>query len=96
MITKYFTKVVVKFNPLNKDGKVARVFLSNIPPSLKGVCAIDNQVLTNSAKVDPIIKVTFKDKKTIEADPRKLSVQEVFNLFDRHSRQLVLKDSIQS
>lgn len=37
-----------------------------------------------------------EDKKTIEADPRKLSVQEVFNLFDRHSRQLVLKDSIQS
>lgn len=94
MITKYFTKVTLKFNPLNKDGKVARVFLAAIPPSMKGACQIDNQVLTNDAKTDPIIKVTFKDKKVIEADPRAYKVQEIFNLLDRHSRLLAVKESI--
>ncbi|GMM35149.1 mitochondrial 54S ribosomal protein YmL44 [Saccharomycopsis crataegensis] len=96
MITKYFSKVVIKFNPMGKDGKVARVFLSSIPPSMKGSCSIDSQVLLSSSKVEPTIKVTFKDKKTIEADPRNLNVQELGNLFDRHSRQLGLKDSLQA
>lgn len=59
MITKYFTKVVVKFNPLDKGGKNGRLFLSQIPPALKGACSIDHELLNATSKNAPIIKVTF-------------------------------------
>ncbi|CAM9019665.1 hypothetical protein WICANDRAFT_32533 [Wickerhamomyces anomalus NRRL Y-366-8] len=95
MITKYFTKVVVKFNPLDKGGKNGRLFLSQIPPALKGACSIDHELLNATSKNAPIIKVTFKDKKSLETDPTKGSINEIASFFDRHSRQLQFKESIE-
>lgn len=96
MITKYFTKVTVKFDPFAPSARPARLFLARIPPSLKGQCQINHQVLTQSspASEKPIIEVTYKDKHILKADPAKMTYTELQQHFDAHSRKLVLKDSI--
>lgn len=96
MITKYFSKVVVKFNPVGKENKVARVFLSSIPPKMRGACKITNQLIYGESAVKPVIQVTFKDKHFIEADPTKLNILELSNLLDGHSRKLAMKESTES
>ncbi|ODV93266.1 hypothetical protein PACTADRAFT_51880 [Pachysolen tannophilus NRRL Y-2460] len=96
MITKYFTKVVVKFNPFGKEGKSSRLFLAAIPPALRGQCQIDYEVLTKTSKNKPIIKVSYKDKKTLEADPVHSNFEELAAYFDRHSRKLKLDEAIKS
>lgn len=96
MITKYFTKVTVKFDPFSPAARPARLFLSRIPPSLKGQCQINHKILTSSspASEQPIIEVTYKDKHIMKADPRDMTYTELQQHFDGHSRKLVLKDSI--
>lgn len=96
MITKYFTKVSVKFNPFGPSARPARLLLSTIPLSMRGTCKIDFKVLTanSPAKDKPIIEVTFKDKAVMKADPETMNFQEVSDLFDAHSRKLALKDAI--
>ncbi|KAH3686042.1 hypothetical protein WICPIJ_002982 [Wickerhamomyces pijperi] len=101
MITKYFTKVVIRFNPLAAEGKPARLFLSAIPPSLKGACVIDSKVLKANDTTEPVLKfntnkLTTEDKKTLEIDPSKNNFGELAAFFDRHSRQLQVKDSIEA
>ncbi|CEP23843.1 54S ribosomal protein L44, mitochondrial AltName: Full=YmL44 [Cyberlindnera jadinii] len=95
MITKYFTKVVIRFNPLGKEGKASRLFLSSIPPSLRGACVIDHKVITDN-KTKPMLSVTFKDKQTLDADPSTMTFGEISAIMDRHSRALQIKDSIQA
>lgn len=94
MITKYFTKVSVKFNPFTPGAKPARLFLSRIPTSLKPQCAVDYKVLTELSKEKPVVEVTFKDKHKMEVDPEKVNFVELSNHFDSHSRKLAIKDAI--
>ncbi|GME74893.1 unnamed protein product [[Candida] boidinii] len=96
MITKYFTKVVVRFNPFGTEARAARNFLAQIPPTLRGTCAIEYEVLNSQSKNKPIVQVYFKDKEFMEADPTKLSLNDLNNLFDRHSRKLQFKDEVSS
>ncbi|CUS20324.1 LAQU0S01e04082g1_1 [Lachancea quebecensis] len=97
MITKFFTKVSVKFNPFGKEAKSARLFLSAIPPAqrLSGT-SIKNELLTGGSSKTPTVKVTFKDKTEMEVDPTNLTFKELGNYFDRYSRKLSLKESIES
>ncbi|CAK7893927.1 54S ribosomal protein L44, mitochondrial [[Candida] anglica] len=96
MITKYFTKVTVKFDPFAPSARPARLFLARIPPSLKGQCTVNHKILTatSPSTEKPTIEVTFKDKEVLKADPTKLDIKELIALFDSHSRKLVIKDSI--
>ncbi|CUM67985.1 uncharacterized protein PRCAT00005699001 [Priceomyces carsonii] len=96
MITKYFTKVVVKFDPFSSSAKPARLFLSRIPTSMKGTCNIDYKVLTKESPINerPTIEVTFKDKHTMKADPETMEFKEVTEYFNGHSRRLALKEAI--
>ncbi|CCE90489.1 mitochondrial 54S ribosomal protein mL53 TDEL_0B03600 [Torulaspora delbrueckii] len=97
MITKYFSKVVVKFNPFGKEAKTARLLLSSIPPAqrLQGT-QIQSEILHASSSKTPIVKITYKDKKEMELDPSTVTFQELASYFDRHSRQLKLKESIEN
>ncbi|CAH2445839.1 54S ribosomal protein L44, mitochondrial [Komagataella phaffii CBS 7435] len=95
MITKYFTKVSVKFNPFGPEAKGARLFLAALPSSLKKSCTINYEVLNSQSNKKPIIEVTYKDKKTLDVNPTSLNFNELSNLFDRHSRKLQLEESIQ-
>jgi large subunit ribosomal protein L53 len=63
---------------------------------LRGACSIDSEILNTVSKKDPTIKVTYKDKKTLEADPTSQTFVELSEYFDRHSRQLQIKESIES
>lgn len=92
MITKYFTKVAVKFDPFAASAKPVRLFLARIPSQQKSGCAVDFKVLTNSEK--PSVTVTFKDKHQMTADPEIMSFQDISAHFDGHSRQLALKQAI--
>ncbi|SCV05889.1 LANO_0H17414g1_1 [Lachancea nothofagi CBS 11611] len=97
MITKYFTKVVVRFNPLGKEAKSARLLLCAIPPAQRtSGTSIQNELLVNGSSKSPIVKITFKDKTEMEADPSSMTFKELGNYFDRHSRKLSLKESIES
>lgn len=62
---------------------------------MKGSCIIDYKIISGDA-TKPSLKVTFKDKKTLEADPSAMSFSELSALMDRHSRGLQIKDSIQA
>ncbi|EDO16569.1 hypothetical protein Kpol_1064p51 [Vanderwaltozyma polyspora DSM 70294] len=96
MITKYFSKIVVKFNPFGAEAKTARLFLCAIPPlqRMQGTM-IQNELLTNGSTKKPILKVTFKDKTEMETNPGEMTFQEVSNYFDTHSRRLQLKETIE-
>lgn len=94
MITKYFTRVSVRFDPFASSAKPARLFLSRIPLSLKGSCKVDFRVLTPSSQEKPGIEVTFKDKHTLKADPAVMSFKDVATHFDSHSRKLAINEAI--
>lgn len=62
---------------------------------MKGACVIDNKLITD-AKTEPLVKVTFKDKKTLEVNPTSMNFNELSAFFDRHSRSLQINESIQA
>lgn len=90
MITKYFANVLVKFNPFSMGAKSARIFLSRMPPTAK----IDFKLLNNPSDQQEI-KVAFKDKHVMTVDPSTMTVADLGDYFDSHSRKLAIKDSIQ-
>lgn len=96
MITKYFTKVSVKFDPFSISARPARLFLSTIPLTMRGACIIDYKILTSNSPSSekPSIEVTFKDKVVMKADPQTMNFEEVRGHFDSHSRKLALQDAI--
>ncbi|KAI5948620.1 hypothetical protein KGF57_005365 [Candida theae] len=55
---------------------------------------IDFKLLNNPSDKQEI-KVSFKDKHTMAADPSAMSVADLGDYFDSHSRKLAIKDSIQ-
>ncbi|KAG7661190.1 MRPL44 [[Candida] subhashii] len=91
MITKYFTKVQVKFNPFIASGSRARVFLAHMPITAK----LETKVLANGSKEKDEIIVTFKDKHVMTADPATMNSQEMGEYFDRHSKKLAIKEAIE-
>ncbi|CCF56632.1 hypothetical protein KAFR_0B03350 [Kazachstania africana CBS 2517] len=96
MITKYFNKVLVRFNPFGKEAKTSRLFLASIPPSqrLTGT-KIQSEILNEGTDKEPLIRVIFKDKKEIEVNPSNLSFQELANAFESHSNKLRLRELIE-
>lgn len=77
--------------------KTARLFLSSIPPVQRiSNTSIQNEILTGSSGKKPTVKVIFKDKTEMETDPSTMTFKELSNFFDRHSRKLSLKESIES
>ncbi|CAI6847594.1 AAB_G0042730.mRNA.1.CDS.1 [Saccharomyces cerevisiae] len=106
MITKYFSKVIVRFNPFGKEAndmvislisaKVARSVLAAIPPTQRNMgTQIQSEIISDYNKVKPLVKVTYKDKKEMEVDPSNMNFQELANHFDRHSKQLDLKHMLE-
>lgn len=77
--------------------KTARLFLSSIPPTQRvGGTSIQNVILSGNSTEKPVVKVFFKDKSEMEIDPSTVTFKEIGNFFDRHSRKLHLKESIES
>lgn len=93
MITKYFTKVSVRFDPFSPSAKAVRLFLARIPPQQKSGCAIEFKILNNPSD-KPEVKVTYKDKNVIEINPEEKTFADLSSFFDTHSRKLAIKDAI--
>lgn len=94
MITKYFTKVIVRFNPFGTEARCARSVLSQIPPSLKNSCQIHLELLNKNSKNKPFVEVTFKDKTVMSGDPSTLKIADFVNMFDKHSKKLLFKEEV--
>lgn len=94
MITKYFTKVTVKFNPFGPEARSARSVLSQIPPSLKGICQVDLELLNDKSKKEPFVQVTFKDNTVMSGNPAELKLADFTNMFDKHSQKLLFKEEV--
>ncbi|KAK9478323.1 hypothetical protein V1514DRAFT_331628 [Lipomyces japonicus] len=95
MITKYFTEILVRLDPLS-GGKTARVFLSLLPPRQRNQIKLRTEFISANQPNEPIIKVTYKDGKVVEVNPAKLSVADAVEEFDRQSRKLLLKERIEA
>ncbi|KAL6454377.1 MRPL44 54S ribosomal protein L44 [Candida maltosa Xu316] len=89
MITKYFANVVVRFNPFLPAGKSARLFLARVPAAAK----VDCKVLTKPTD-EQEIQVTFKDKHVMKVNPSAMTLEDLSEYFDVHSRKLSIKESI--
>lgn len=94
MITKYFTKVIVRFNPFGTEARCARSVLSQIPPSLKNSCQIHLELLNKNSKNKPFVEVTFKDKTVMSGDPSTLKIADFVNMLDKHSKKLLFKEEV--
>lgn len=90
MITKYINSVKVKFNPFHNSGKASRLFLARMPQLVK----IDCKVLPNTSTEKPSIEVIFKDKHVIKANPETMKLNDLKELFNKHSRKLAIEDAI--
>lgn len=92
MIIKYFTKVSVRLDPFLASAKNVRLFLARIPLTQNGGCPIDFKVTTGNEP--PNVLVTFKDKKTVEADPSTMSFNDLRAFFDGHLKKLATQELI--
>lgn len=89
MITKYFANVLVRFNPFSPAAKSSRLFLARVPASAK----LNYKILDKETDI-PEIKVEFKDKHVMTANPAEMSLEELKEHFNSHSRRLSIKDAI--
>uniref|UniRef100_A0A060T7Y0 Large ribosomal subunit protein mL53 n=1 Tax=Blastobotrys adeninivorans TaxID=409370 RepID=A0A060T7Y0_BLAAD len=95
MLTKYFAKVSVKFNPTHRSARLARMFLASIPPSARGDVQVSQKVLNEQSGDKPEISVTYKDGKNITLDPTTVkTTYDMVQAFDQYSRSLKIQDDI--
>lgn len=74
-----------------------RLLLSSIPPVQRAqTTQITNELLNEQSTKTPLVKITYKDKKEMELDPSGYNFQELANYFDKHSRQLQIKETIEN
>ncbi|KAL9105120.1 MAG: hypothetical protein Q9163_000038 [Psora crenata] len=88
MITKHITEVTTKFNPFKRPGMTCRVFLAHLPANARQNMKINTEVLPRNSKEKSGLKLKFKDGKEMQLDTEKLSIKDVEEEVDRHSRAL--------
>ncbi|MCJ1242947.1 39S ribosomal protein L44, mitochondrial [Trapelia coarctata] len=88
MITKFLTDVSTKFNPFSKRGKTCRIFLSQLPPNARQTMKINIMQLPRTSREPSTLNLKFKDGKELHIDTEKLSIKDVIEEVDRHSRGL--------
>lgn len=93
MITKYFAKVSVKFNPFCASAKPVRLFLARIPNVQKSGCQVNFKLIKENE--EPNVKVVYKDKLEKEVNPQDKTFEDLRATFDAHSRTLALKSAIE-
>ncbi|KAF3923422.1 hypothetical protein ABW21_db0206555 [Orbilia brochopaga] len=89
MLTKFLTNVAVTFNPFSKLSKSTRIFLSLLPPDARQTIKIQTKVLPRTSEETPKI-----DGKLMELEPGKLSIKDLVEEVDRHSRMLRKKEEL--
>lgn len=69
--------------------------MASIPPKQRVLGTKMTQELITDPNQEPMIKVTFKDKKVMEYSLRNTNFEELSNIFDTHSRKLKIEETIQ-
>jgi len=88
MITKFITDVTTKFNPFSRRAKTCRIFLAQLPANARQTMKIKTALLPQDSKDPSSLFVKFKDGKEMKLDTDKLSLTDVMEEVDRHSRVL--------
>ncbi|KAA6415429.1 MAG: ribosomal protein L44 [Lasallia pustulata] len=88
MITKFITDVSTKFNPFSKRGKTCRIFLAQLPPNARQNMKINTKLLPRTSREGSSLSLKFKDGKEMQLDTEKLTINDVTEEVDRHSRML--------
>lgn len=70
--------------------------MASVPPKQRILGTKMVQELITDPNQDPMVKVTFKDKKEMEYNLRETNFEELSNLFDTHSRKLKIVETIQN
>lgn len=88
MITRFITEVSTVFNPFKKPASTCRKFLAHLPANARQTTKINIKVLPKNSQEACLIKLKFKDGKEMDLDPGNLSIKDVMEEVDRHSRLL--------
>jgi len=95
MITRYFTSTTISFNPFVRGGRTARIFASLLPPDARATgVKVTTTVLPRDSKVGGRVEVVFKDGKEVKLDTTKMTIADVVEQMDRHSRGLERADEL--
>ncbi|CUS15394.1 unnamed protein product [Tuber aestivum] len=94
MITKYLTTVSVAFNPFSKAGRTARIFMALLGPYTRETMKIKTTVLNRDSEVGGRVEVRFKDGKEFQMDTSKMTIADIVEEVDRHSRSLKRADDL--
>ncbi|KAL7276043.1 39S ribosomal protein L44, mitochondrial [Rhizina undulata] len=94
MITRYLKNVTVHFNPFSPRARTARLFMSLLPPDARQSMRINTKILGQDSKEAGWVEVVFKDGKEIKLDVSKMSIKDLVEEMDRHSRMLKRQDEL--
>ncbi|KAL8694444.1 MAG: hypothetical protein Q9218_000936 [Villophora microphyllina] len=76
------------FNPFRRPGRTCKIFLAQLPPNARQTMKINAKVLAKSSREPSLLKLKFKDGKEMQLDTEKLSLKDLMEEVDRHSRIL--------
>jgi len=88
MITKFITEVRTTFNPFTKNAKTCRIFLASLPPNARQIMKINTKILPRGSLAKSTLDLKFKDGLEMKLDTEKLSINDVMEEVNRHSRGL--------
>ncbi|KAI9830770.1 MAG: 39S ribosomal protein L44, mitochondrial [Phylliscum demangeonii] len=94
MITRFLTEVSTTFNPFRRRSKNARLFLTFLPANARDTMQIRTTMLPRESEQPSALKLLFKDGKEMDLDTETLTVKEIMEEVDRHSRKLARVEAL--
>ncbi|CAO1597931.1 39S ribosomal protein L44, mitochondrial [Xanthoria calcicola] len=88
MLTKFITEVTTTFNPFRRPGRTCRVFLAHLPANARSTMRITTNILPRDSQDRSLLKLKFKDGMEMQLDAEKMSIKDLMEEVDRHSRLL--------
>ncbi|KAK5663240.1 hypothetical protein OQA88_3667 [Cercophora sp. LCS_1] len=96
MLTRFISEVTTRFNPFSARAKVARLFLTRLPPNARtNGMSITTQLLPRTSTEPSTLKIKFKDGKEMNLDCETMNIKTVVEEVDRYSRALQKKADVE-
>lgn len=105
MQTRFITALTTTLNPFSKTSRTPRLFLAQLPPSIRGSIKVKVNQLPRESKAPSTLALTFKDGKEMKfvfdeakagEKREEVKLQDVLNEVERHSRGLARKEDLTS
>ncbi|KAA8894501.1 hypothetical protein FN846DRAFT_973662 [Sphaerosporella brunnea] len=101
MITRYLASAKISFDPFSRGGKTARIFAALLPPDARATgmkvatVVLDRQRRAAAAPAPAgVVELVFKDGRELRLDTTRMSVADVVEEVDRHSRGLARREEL--